>query len=205
LVVGAAAASERHSVMQPEDAEPTMFADHAGIHLPAVDGYVVVDWGEIDQVCALRETYADGTPFIEVFIDHISGVDFRLHSVSRGFEQTTAEMEKHLIGFRRASLEAVGTLEEAGETLPVVWKRDEAIQPFELRPPVTDPRDPTPQERVQMEAAHKASIATCEKILGRPLGADELACVQTGFENGRITGNIAPPLAQLLVERQSGE
>src|SRR6185312_6072083 len=87
---------------------------------------------------------------------------------------------------------------------PPVWTRDEAIQPFELRPPVIDPREPTPEERVQMEAAHKASIATCEKILGRALDANEVACVQTGFENGRITGNIAPPLAQRLVERQSG-
>ena len=27
--------------------------------------------------------------------------------------------------------------------------------------------------------------------------------LQTGFENGRVTGNIAPPLSQLLVDRQS--
>lgn len=180
-----------------------MFADDVGIHLPAVNEYVVVDWGEIAQVDALREKYQDGAVFIDVMIVHISGVDFHFHSVDGGYEQTTAEMEKHLMGFRRDRLEAVPTFEDAGETIPVVWKRDEALQPFQLRPPIIDPRDPTPQERVQMEAAHKASIATCEKILGRPLGADELACVQTGFENGRITGNIAPPLAQLLVERQS--
>lgn len=188
--------------MQPE--ERSMFADGVGIHLPAVRNYVVVNWGEIAQICALREKYANETPYIEVFVDHISGVDFRFHSVEAGYEQTTAEMEKHLIGFRRAALEAVRTFEEEGQTIPVVWKRDEAIQPFQLQPPVVDPRDPTPQERVQMEAAHKASIATCEKILGRPLSPKEAVCVQTAFENGRITGNIAPPLANLLVERQRG-
>src|SRR5581483_1381855 len=173
--------------MQPEDAEPVLFADATGIHLPAVNGYAVVDWGEIAHVDALRETYQDGTPFIDVIVVHISGVDFHFHSVDRGYEQTTAEMEKHLMGFRRDRLEGVPTFEDAGQTIPTVWQRDEAVQPFQLRPPVIDPRDPTPEERIQMEAAHKASVATCEKILGRPLVADELACVQTGFENGRIT------------------
>jgi hypothetical protein len=188
--------------MQPRAAEPTIFADDVGIHLPVVDGHVVVDWGEIAQVCAVREKYADGTPFIEVFVDHVSGVDFRFHSVDRGYEQTTAEMEKHLTGFRRAGLEAVRTFDEDEQAIPVVWKRDEAVQPFQLRPQLIDPRDPTPQERARMEAAHQASIATCEKVLGRPLTPAELACVQTGFENGRIVGCIAPPLCHLLVERQ---
>jgi hypothetical protein len=52
-----------------------------------------------------------------------------------------------------------------------------------------------------MAAAHQASIATCEKILGRALSTDEAECVKTGFENGRIVGSIAPPLCHLLVER----
>jgi hypothetical protein len=188
--------------MQPEAAMPTMFADDVGIHLPAVDGYVVVHWGEIAQVDALRETDANGTTFIDVMIVHLFGVDFHIRSVESGYGQTTTEMEKHLIGFRRSALEAVPTLEEAGETFPVVWKRDEVLQPFQLMPPVIDPRDPTPQERAQMERAHLASIAACERTLGRPLTVDEVACVNTRFENGRITGNIAPPLAQLLVGRQ---
>jgi hypothetical protein len=93
--------------MQPEAAEPTRFADDAGIHLPAVDGDVVVDWGEIAQVDALSEKYQDGTPFIDVMIVHISGVDFHFHSVEVGYEQIIAEMEKHLNGFKRAALEAV--------------------------------------------------------------------------------------------------
>jgi len=113
-------------------------------------------------------------------------------------------MEQHLTGFSRVKAEAAGTWEQKLDT-PPVWQRDEAVQPFQLRPPVIDPRDPTPQELAQMEAAHRASIATCERILGRPLQPGEMACVHTGFENGRITGSIAPPLCHLLVERQGGE
>lgn len=178
--------------MQSEAPQPSISADDVGIHfLRTSRDDVIVDWGEIAEVCALRDNYADGTPFIEVFIDHISGVDFRFHSVEAGYEQTTAEMEKHLIGFRRAALEAVRTFEEEGQTIPVIWKRDEALQPFQLRP-------------LKMERAHLASIATCEKILGRSLTADELACIKTGFENGRIVGNIASPLCHLLVKHQVG-
>jgi hypothetical protein len=191
--------------MQPKAIRQTIAADDVGIHFLHGDKDIVVDWGEIAEVCALRQHYLDGTPYIEVFVDHISGVDFRFHSVEVGYEQTTAGMEMHLIGFKRAVLEAVGTLDEEGQTIPVIWTRDEAVQPFQLRPPVIDPRPPTPQERAQMEAAHQASIVTCEKILGRQLEPHEIACVQTGFENGRIVGNIAAPLCHLLVERQRTE
>lgn len=190
--------------MQPEATRPTIAADDAGIHFMHGDNDIVIDWGEIAQICALRQAGAEGTPFIEIFVDHLSGVDFRFHSMERGYEQATREMEKHLTGFKRGSLEAVGTLDEE-QTIPVIWKRDEALQPFQLRPPVIDTREPTPEERAQMQAAHQASLAACEKILGRPLSPDEVACVQTCFENGRIAGNIAPPLAQFLVERKSGE
>ncbi len=191
--------------MQSEAPRPAIYADDMGIHfLRSGRDDVIVDWGEIAEVCALRENYEDGTPFIEVFIDHISGVDFRFHSVELGYQQTTVEMEKHLIGFRRAALESVRTFEEEGQTIPVIWKRDEGLQPFELRPLKVDPREPTPEERAQMERAHLASIATCEKILGRSLTADELACVETGFENGRIVGSIASPLCHLLVKHQGG-
>jgi hypothetical protein len=188
--------------MRPEATRPTIVADEVGIHLLHGDKDIVVDWGEIASVCALRQSFPDGTPYIEVFVDHISGVDFRFRSVEVGYEQTTAEMEMYLVGFKRASLDAVRTLDEDGQTIPVLWTRDGAVQPFQLRPGVIDPRPPTPQERAQMEAAHQASIATCEKILGRQLGPHEIACVQTGFENGRIVGNIAAPLCHLLVERQ---
>jgi hypothetical protein len=188
--------------MQPEASQLTIAADDVGIHFLHGAQDIVVDWGEIAQVCALREKYADGTPFIEVYVDHLSGVDFSFHNVEVGYAQVTAEMEKHLIGFTRAALEAVRTFDEEGQTIPVVWKRDETVQPFRLRPPVIDPRDPTAEERVQMEAAHRASIATCERILGRPLSFDELECVHTGFENGRIVGSIAHPLCDLLVKHQ---
>jgi hypothetical protein len=191
--------------MQPEVTRPVIAADDVGIHfLRSGRNDIVVDWGEIESVDAARCDSTDGSTFLEVYVNHISGVDFRFHDVEAGYEQVMASMERHLIGFSRAKAEAAETWDKKLDS-PPVWKRDEVIQPFELRPPVIDPREPTPEERVQMEAAHKASIATCEKILGRPLGADELACVQTGFENGRITGNIAAPLAQLLVERQNGK
>jgi hypothetical protein len=190
--------------MQPEATEPAIAADDVGIHfLRSGRKDIVVDWGEIESVDAARCDSADGSTFLEVYINHISGVDFRFHDVEVGYEQVMASMEKHLIGFSRAKAEAAETWDKKLDS-PPVWKRDEAIQPFELRPPVIDPREPTPEERVQMAAAHKASIATCEKILGRALDANEVACVQTNFENGRITGNITPPLAQRLVERQSG-
>ncbi len=204
-VIGCRAPAAEYQFMRPEVTKPVIAADDVGIHFLHGDKDIVVDWGEIAKVCALRQNHPDGTPYIEVFVDHISGVDFRFHSVEVGYEQTTAEMETYLVGFKRAALEAVRTLDEEGQTIPVIWTRDGAVQPFQLYPPVIDPRLPTPQERAEMEAAHQASIATCEKILGRQLEPHEIACVQTGFENGRIVGNIAAPLCHLLVERQRTE
>ena len=191
--------------MQPEAPRPAIAADDVGIHFlrSGRDG-IVVYWGEIASVDAACCHSSDGSTFLEIYIDHISGVDIRFHNVESGYEQVMASMEEHLIGFSRAKAEGAGTWEQKLDT-PPVWERDEAIQPFVLRPPVIDPRDPTPQERARMQAAHQASIVTCEKILGRPLDPAELACVQTGFENGRIVGSIAPPLCHLLVQRQENE
>jgi hypothetical protein len=191
--------------MQPDATQPTITADEVGIHFLHGDHDIVVDWGEIASVCALRQTYSDGTPYIEVFVDHFSGVDFRFQSVEAGYEQTLAEMEKYLIGFSSAAVKAVRTFDEEAQTIPAIWTRDETVQPFQLRPPVIDPRSPTPQERAQMDAAHQATIATCEKILGRQLQPHEIACVQTGFENGCIVGSVAAPLCNLLVERERAE
>lgn len=191
--------------MQPESTQPAIAADHVGIHfLRRGRDDIVVDWGEIESVDAARCDSTDGTSFLEVYVDHVSGVDFRFHNVELGYEQVMASMEQHLIGFSRAKAEAAGTWEQKLDT-PPVWKRDEAVQPFQLRPPKIDTREPTAEELVQIQAAHRASVCTCQKILGRRLTADEIACVETGFENGRITGNIAAPLSQLLVERQGGE
>ena len=191
--------------MQPESTQPAIAADDVGIHfLRSGRDDIVVDWGEIESVDAARCDSTDGSSFLEVYINHISGVDFRFHDVEAGYEQVMASMEQHLIGFSRANAEAGGTWEQKLDT-PLVWKRDEAVQPFQLRPPKIDPREPTADERAQLERAHLASIATCEKILGRSLTADELACVETGFQNGRIVGNIAPPLWHSLMERQAGQ
>jgi hypothetical protein len=189
--------------MQPQASQPAIAGDDVGIRfLRSGRDDIVVDWGEIESVDAARCDSTDGSSVLEVYINHISGVDFSFHDVDAGYEQVMASMEQHLIGFSRAKAEAAGTWEQKLDT-PPVWKRDEATQPFQLRPPIIDSRDPTPEERVQMQAAHQASVATCERILGRPLSADEFPCVETGFENGRIMGNIAPPLSRLLVERQS--
>jgi hypothetical protein len=188
--------------MQPEASQPAIAADDVGIHfLRSGRDDIVVDWGEIESVDAARCESADGSSFIEVYIDHFSGVDFRFGSDEAGYEQVMASMERHLIGFSRAQAEAAGTWEQKLK-MPVIWRRDEAVQPLQLRPPLIDPREPTAEESVQMEAAHRAAIATCERILGRPLSADELACVHTGFENGRIVGDIARPLCDLLAKQQ---
>jgi hypothetical protein len=191
--------------MQAEAPRATIAADELGIHLLHGDNDVVVHWGEIAEVHGLRQKYVDGTEFIEVFVDHISGVDFGFLSMEVGYDQTTTEMERYLFGFRRSTLNAVGTLDDEGEDIPIVWKRDESVQPFQLQPPVIDPRGPNSEERARMSTAHQASIATCERILRRPLLTHELACVQTTFENGRIVGSIAAPLCNLLVEHQRGE
>jgi hypothetical protein len=190
--------------MEPEATQPAIAADDVGIHFLRSARDIVVDWGEIESVDAARCESADGSSFLEVYINHLSGVDFRFHDVEAGYEQVMASMEQHLVGFSRAIAEAAGTWEQKLDS-PPVWKRDEAIQPFQLRPPEIDPREPTAEERQRMESAHRASIATCEKILGRLLQPQEIACVQTGFENGRIVGSIAAPLCHMLVERQSSE
>lgn len=187
--------------MQDQAKELRIVADDTGIHFVGSGRDIVVQWGEIESVDAVRCERADATSFLEIYINHFSGVDFRFHDVDTGYAQVMASMEEHLVGFSRAKAEAEGTWEEKLDT-PVVWRRDESIQPFELHAPEVDPRPPTAEERVRMEAAHRASIATCEKLLGRSLQAAELACIHTGFENGRITGSIAPPLCDLLVERQ---
>lgn len=186
--------------MQPDSARPTIAADNAGIHFFAGDEDILVAWGEIASACASRWSY-EGKTYTTVFIDHFTGVDFRFQSGEEGYEQTIAEMEKHLVGFKRVQLEAVRISGEGGEEIKNVWVRDEAVQPFQMQPEVIDPRDPTPEEVAQMEAARRASMASSENLLGRPLSPEEVACIQVWFENGRIMGNTAPPLSDLLIER----
>jgi hypothetical protein len=181
--------------------QPDIVADEVGIHFLRTGSDIVVVWGEIESVDAARFEGADGSSFLEVYIVHMSGVDFRFQDVDAGYDQVMALMEQYLVGFSRAKAEAAGTWEQKLDS-PTVWERDETIQPFQLRPLEIDPREPTAEERERMESAHRASIATCEKILGRSLQPEELACVQTGFENGRIVGSIAAPLCHLLLERR---
>jgi hypothetical protein len=190
--------------MQPSADRPSITADDRGIHFVGVsDRDIVVSWGEIESVDVAKYTSADGSTFLEVYVNHFSGVDFRFHSVEPNYAHVVAVMEQHLIGFSRSKLEAAGTWEEKPDGT-VVWQRDISIQPYEFQPQVVDPRPPTEAERVQMAAAYRATVATCEKLLGRQLQDHELACIYTGFENGKIVGSISSPLCNLIAPPQSG-
>ncbi|MFL5242165.1 MAG: hypothetical protein ACJ8FY_08655 [Gemmataceae bacterium] len=190
--------------MQPATNLPRIAADVVGIHFLGSERDIVVNWGEIQSVDAALCDCTDGSTFLEIYIEHFSGVDFGFHNVEAEYEQVMEWMERQLIGFSRAKAEAAGTWDQKlGK--PPVWTRDEAVQPFQLPPLVIDPREPTSEERERMEACHRASIATCEKILGRTLSSDEHACVHTGFENGRIVGSITAPLRHPLIQRESRE
>jgi hypothetical protein len=189
--------------MQSSEDAPTITADAKGIHFQGTrDRDIIVHWGEIESIDAIRFTSQDGTDFHEVYVNHISGVDFRFHSVDRGYAEVMASMELHLHGFVRSAVDSAGSWDEKADQ-PFVWKRDEKVQRFELQPPVFSDRPPTEQERAQMAAAHAASVSTCERIMGRPLLTEELKCVYTGFENARIVGRIDQPLADQLIARQS--
>lgn len=185
---------------QPNDSR--IIADEKGIHFRHSGRRdIVLVWGEIAAVAADRGIFADGTPFLEIYVDHISGVDFRFHNGEQGYGHVVNLMEKKLIGFSRAKAEAVSTSEEICGPQSL-WTRDEILQPFELLPPEHDSRPPTLEETARMKDAHEASIATCERILGRRLHSHELDCIHTGFENGRIVGSIKMPLSDLIAGRQ---
>jgi hypothetical protein len=53
-------------------------------------------------------------------------------------------MAKHLMGFSRVRAESVGSWNTEHE-IPVVWRRDVSIQPFELRPPPVIPAPSSPE------------------------------------------------------------
>ena len=152
--------------MQPSADRPTIAADDRGIHFLGVeDRDIVVAWGEIESVDAIRYDSSDDSTFIEVYINHLSGVDFRFHSTEHGYTDALVAMERHLIGFSTSGVENVETW-EANPDRPPVWKRDEQVQPFQLEPLVIDNRLPTDAERQQMAAARQASVDTCERDFG---------------------------------------
>jgi hypothetical protein len=112
------------------NSKPAILADEIGVHfLRSGRNDIVVEWSEIEQVCALRQRNPDLTEWIEVFIDHLSGVDFTFLSVESGYVQVMAAMERHLNGFSRARLEAVGTLDEEENFPVVVWRCDPGAPP----------------------------------------------------------------------------
>jgi len=190
--------------MQSPTHKRSVSADDVGIHFVGVDREdILVEWGEIESVDAARWKSADGSSFLEVYVYHFSGVDFRFHDVESGYEQVMAAMEQHLIGFSRKQVETHGENWEQKIGSAVPWKRDDSVQPFKLSDRKIDPRPPTKEEVSRMESARRATISTCEKTLGRPLLAHELECIHVGFENARIVGSIAQPLYNLLVNRKA--
>lgn len=187
--------------MQPSADRVTIAADERGIHFQRVaDKDIVIAWGEIGSVEAAKCDCTDGSTFVEVYVVHFSGVDFRFHSTESGYADVLAAMERHLIGFNASDVAGAGTWEDELDS-PPVWKRDETLQPFQLEPPLIDNRPPTEAEHQQMAAARQASVDTCERILGRALLPEELDCVQVRFENARVVGHIASPLSSRIAAR----
>jgi hypothetical protein len=158
--------------------------------------------GEIEGICALWNRAEADRPWLEIYVDHFSGVDFRFSNACKGYEQVMTAMEVRLLGFSRDRAEAVGSWEEE-QRLPVVWRRDLVAQPFESRLPEADPRDPTPVELHVRESVRNVTIAICALRLGRELEADELRCVHTDLKDGKIQGAIAYPLSETLTRRQT--
>src|SRR5688572_17998077 len=61
---------------------------------------------------------------------------------------------------------------------------------------------PTPPQTEEGKAAYKASVDTCERLLGRKLTQEELDCVVVEERDGRIHGRIQAPLSKSLQRRQ---
>jgi hypothetical protein len=137
--------------MPLEPNEPTIAADGVGIHFLSTGRDITVHWGEIEAICVLREEPPEGTAYLRFFVDLFGGVDFQFTSADAGYEQVTADMAKHLIGFSRVRAESVGSWKTEHD-IPVVWRRDVSIQPFELRPPPVIPAPSSP------EAAHVRKV-----------------------------------------------
>jgi hypothetical protein len=61
----------------------------------------------------------------------------------------------------------------------------------------------TPEQTQQVEAARQATIATSERLLGRPLTDDEKSCIKVEWRDDRPAGSVAPPLSETLKQRQA--
>ncbi len=179
-------------------------ADDTGIHFLEDDGreITVVGWGEIVAIYSVWDEMADGQRFLAIYVDHFTGVDFEFDNHETGYEQVMMLMEQQLIGFSRARAEVAGSWEQEPHE---VWRRDLSIQPLQPLPlPEPVSREPTQEELRLMESARLATIETCERVLGRPLTAAELLCVDVRWANGEIAGDIGSPLSDALLRRQGG-
>ena len=145
--------------MPLEPSDTRIAADGVGIHFFLASGRdITVHWGEIESICAWRTETPEGTEYLRFFADVFAGVDFQFTNADAGYEQVMAEMAKHLMGFSRVRAESVGSW-KTEDDIPVVWRRDVSIQPFELRPPPVIPAPSSP------EAAHVRKVW---EALGRP-------------------------------------
>jgi hypothetical protein len=61
----------------------------------------------------------------------------------------------------------------------------------------------TPEQARQLRAAHDATVASCERLLGRPLTNEEKGCIHDEFKDGELVGSVAPPLSDTLKARQA--
>jgi hypothetical protein len=120
------------TAVRAETDKPAVAADDQGIHFLGSGNDIVLAWGDIASVEALRWQHADGSSYLEICVEHVSGVDFRFQDCHEGYDQVMTAMEERLIGFSRARAEAAQTGDQ--EHTPVIWKRAEAVQPFQLTP-----------------------------------------------------------------------
>ena len=96
-------------------------ADEVGIHFRGSGSRdIVIHWGEIASVDADRCDSTDGSTYLEIYLNHVSGVDFRFGDDHNEYAEVMLAMEKHLRGFSRNHAEAAG----AGD-FRVVWQRGE--------------------------------------------------------------------------------
>ena len=61
----------------------------------------------------------------------------------------------------------------------------------------------TAEQEQQVEAARSATVATSERMLGRPLTGLEKQCIHVDFKEGRTVGRITAPLSETLKKRQA--
>jgi hypothetical protein len=105
--------------MTDERKRAVIAADDMGIHFLRTPGDdIVVTWDELDAIIVGRLRENNGFEYLEFYVHHISGVDFRFHNVEPGYSEVMQELERRLPGFSRAAAESVG------EDEITLWERN---------------------------------------------------------------------------------